>query len=118
MQSNEEGHKIVSLTLTLKVNHQGHVTNFGLFKISDLDLFGNDTKILSLSCMQPKKGHIKGQLSRSGNKFCFSSRSLTSRKLESTPRSLSVLYIQPEIRKVVIIYIYDLDFEGKPSRSS
>ena len=31
---------------------------------------------------------------------------------------LSVLFIQPEIRKVIIVYIYDLDFEGQPSRSS
>ena len=31
---------------------------------------------------------------------------------------LSVLYIQPEIRKVIIVYIYDLGFEGQPSRSS
>ena len=31
---------------------------------------------------------------------------------------LSVLYIQPEIRKVIIVYICDLGFEGQPSRSS
>ena len=30
---------------------------------------------------------------------------------------LSVPYIQPEIRKVKKVYIYDLDFEGQPSRS-
>ena len=29
-----------------------------------------------------------------------------------------VLYIQTEIRKVIIVYIHDLDFEGQPSRSS
>ena len=28
----------------------------------------------------------------------------------------SVLYIQPEIRKVIIVYINDLGFEGQPSR--
>ena len=49
-----EGHWIVSLTLTLKVNCQGHVTNFGLFEITDLELVRNDTKIKSVSCMQPK----------------------------------------------------------------
>ena len=31
---------------------------------------------------------------------------------------LSVLHIQPEIRKVIIVYIYDLGFEGQPSSSS
>ena len=30
---------------------------------------------------------------------------------------LSVLYIQPEIRKVIIVYIYDHGFEGQQSRS-
>ena len=51
---NEEGHKMVRLTLTLKVNRQIHVTNFDLFEITDLDLFRIDTKIMSVSCMQPK----------------------------------------------------------------
>ena len=31
---------------------------------------------------------------------------------------LSVLYTQPEIRKVMIVYINDLGFEGQPSRSN
>ena len=31
---------------------------------------------------------------------------------------MSVLYIQPEIRKVIIVCIYDLGFQGQPSRSS
>ena len=29
---------------------------------------------------------------------------------------LSVLYVQPEIRKVIWVYIYDLGFEGQPSK--
>ena len=31
---------------------------------------------------------------------------------------LSALYMQPEIRKVIIVYIYDLGFEGQLSKSS
>ena len=31
---------------------------------------------------------------------------------------LSALYIQPDIRKVIEVYIYDLGFDGQPSRSS
>ena len=31
---------------------------------------------------------------------------------------MSVLYIQPEIRKVIIVYIDDLGFESQTSRSS
>ena len=45
---------IVNLTLILKVNCQGRVTNFGLFDITDLELVGIDTKIKSVSCIQPK----------------------------------------------------------------
>ena len=44
----------MSLTLTLKVNRQGQVTNFGLFEITDLELVRIDTKIKSVSCIQPK----------------------------------------------------------------
>ena len=51
---NEEGHLIVSLTLTLKVNRQGQVTNFDLFEIIGLEFVRIDTKIKSVSCMQPK----------------------------------------------------------------
>ena len=51
---NKEGHQIVSLTLTLKVNRQGHVTNFDLFEITDLELVRIVTKIKFESCMQPK----------------------------------------------------------------
>ena len=70
------------------------------------------------------KGHIKVSLTLTFKVKCQGQvisfvflRSLTSRKLEST-EILSVLYIQPEIRKVIIVYIYDLDFEGQPSGSS
>ena len=51
---NEEGHNIVSLTLTSKVNCRGHLTNLCLFEITDLELVRIDTKIKSVSCMQPK----------------------------------------------------------------
>ena len=50
----KKGHVKVSLTLTFKVNRQGHVTNFGLFEITDLELVRIDTKIKSVSCLQPK----------------------------------------------------------------
>ena len=37
-------------------------------------------------------------------------------KVRIDTKILSVLYIQPEIGKVMIVYIYDLGFEGQPSR--
>ena len=44
---------MVHLTLILKVNCQGHVIKFGLFEITDLKLVKIDTKIKSVSCIQP-----------------------------------------------------------------
>ena len=51
---NKEIHTLVNLTLILKVNCQGHVINFGLFEITDLELVRIDTKIKSVSCIQPQ----------------------------------------------------------------
>ena len=47
-----EGHKIVSLTLTSKINRHDHVINFGLLEITDIDLVRIDTNIMSVSCIQ------------------------------------------------------------------
>ena len=46
--------KIDDLTLTSEVNRQSQVTTFVFFEITDLDLVRIDTKIKSVSCMQPK----------------------------------------------------------------
>ena len=42
------------MNLTLKVNHQNQVTNLVILKITDPELVRIDTKIKSVSCMQPK----------------------------------------------------------------
>ena len=39
------------------------------------------------------------------------------KKVRIDTEILSVPYIQPEIWKVIIVYIYDLDFGGQSSRS-
>ena len=39
------------------------------------------------------------------------------KKVRIDTEIMSVLYIQPEIRKVIIVYIDDLGFEGQPSKS-
>ena len=44
-----KGNLIVSMTLTLKVNLQGHVTNFGLFAMIDYEL----VRIKSVFCIKP-----------------------------------------------------------------
>ena len=38
-------------------------------------------------------------------------------KVRIDTKILSVPYIQPEIWKVIIVYMYDLEYEGQPSRS-
>ena len=53
-------------------------------------------------------------MSRSG--YCFF-QNLDLEEIKIDTENLSVLYIQPEIRRVIIVYIYDLGFEGQPSRS-
>ena len=40
------------------------------------------------------------------------------KKVRIDTEIMSVPYIQPEIRKVIIVYIDDLGFQGQPSRSS
>ena len=72
-----------------------------------------------------KKGHIKVSLTLTFKVNCqgqvigfVSFKILDLEKVRIDTEILSVLYIQPEIRKVIIVYIYDLDFEGQSSRSS
>ena len=40
--------------MAFKVNRQGHVIYFGLFEIPDPDNVEIDTKIMSVSCLQPE----------------------------------------------------------------
>ena len=72
-----------------------------------------------------KKGHIKVSLTLTFKVnwqgqvigFVFFE-ILDLQKVRIDTEILFLLYIQPEIRKVIIVYIYDLGFEGQPSRSS
>ena len=71
------------------------------------------------------KGHIKVSLTLTSKVKCQGQviyfaffEILDLEKVRIDTEILSVLYIQPEIRKVIGVYIYDLGFEGQPSRSS
>ena len=71
------------------------------------------------------KGHIKVSLTLTSKVKCQGQvidsvffEILDLEKVRIDTEILSVLYIQPEIRKVIEVYIYDLSFEGQPSRSS
>ena len=70
------------------------------------------------------EGHIKVSLTLTFKVKCqgqvigFFFEILDLEKVRIDTEIMSVLYIQPEIRKVIIVYIDDLGFEGQPSRSS
>ena len=97
--------------MILKVNRQDKVTNFGLFEITDLQLVRIDIKIKSVSCIQPKiinKGHIKVSLTLTFKVNCQGQvidfvfveiPDLENVRIDT--EILSLLYIQPEIRKVI-----------------
>ena len=86
------------------------MTNFGLFEITDLQLVRIDTKIKSVSCIQPKikKGHIKVSLTLTFKINCQGQvidfvffDILDLEKVRIDTEILSLLYIQPEILKVI-----------------
>ena len=47
-------HVCVGMTLIFKVNHQGHMHYFGLFKIPDFENVAVNTMIKSVACIQPE----------------------------------------------------------------
>ena len=74
---------------------------------------------------EDKKGHVKVSLTLTYKVNCQGQVTgfvffeiLDLEKVRIDTEILSVLYVQPEIRKVIWVYIYDLGFEGQPSRSS
>ena len=71
------------------------------------------------------KGHMKVSLTSTFKVKCHGQvigfvffEILDLEKVRIDTEIMSVPYIQPEIRKVIIVYIYDHGFEGQPSRSS
>ena len=70
------------------------------------------------------KGHIKVSLTSKIKVKCESQvinfvifEILVLDKVRIDTEIMSVLYIQPEIRKVIIVCVNDLGFQGQPSRS-
>ena len=51
---NENNFKKYGLTLKIKINHQGQVINFGFVEILDIENVRIDTKIESISGIQPE----------------------------------------------------------------
>ena len=74
--------------------------------------------------IKDNKGHIKVSLTLTFEVKCQGQvigfvffEFLDLEKVRIDTEILSVLYIQPEIRKVIIVCINDLGFQGQPSRS-
>ena len=72
---------------------------------------------------EDKKGHVKVSLTLTFKVKCQSQvigfvffEIPDLKKVRIDTEILGVPYIQPEIPKVIIVYIYDLGFEGQPSR--
>ena len=96
--------------MTLKVNCQDQVTNFGLFEITDLELVRNrhQDQVCIMYTTKDKKGHIKVSLTLAFKVNClgqeidfvfFEIPDLENVRIDT--EILSLLYIQPEIRKVI-----------------
>ena len=50
------------LTLKIKINHQGQVTDFGFSEILDIVNVRIDTKIESIACIQPEISKVIGKM--------------------------------------------------------
>ena len=53
--------KKIGLTLKIKVNHQGQVTDFGFSEILDIVNVRIDIKIESIACIQPEISKVIGK---------------------------------------------------------
>ena len=117
--------KRIGLTLKIKVNRQGQVTELGLFEFLDIENVRIDTKIGSIACTQPEMSKVIG-------KMCMTLSSKVSRL--RYVNYLNIFYI-PGLENVRIdtkimsydVYnqryersytnVFDLHLQGQPSRS-
>ena len=93
-----KGHTQMCLTFIFKVNHQGQVTDFKFSEIHDLANIRIETKIKSVASIQPEIRKfiqwicetLSSKVNRQDNiTFLAYLVSMTSKMLESTPRSTS-----------------------------
>ena len=114
-----KGHTQMCLTFIFKVNHQGHVTDFEFSEIHDLANVRIDTKIKSVSCIQPEIRKViqwmcvtlSFKVNRQGH-MIFSTYliSPTSNMLESTPRS-TLCHVYNRRWERSCKKVFDLDFQ-------
>ena len=115
-----KGHTQMCLTFIFKVNRQGQVTGLGFSEILDIVNVRIDTKIKSAACIQPELRKVIQwmcvTLSSKVNRkvtwlFITFSISLTSKMLESIPRS-SLYHVYNPRYESSCKKVFDLDFQG------
>ena len=109
-----------------KVNRRGHVIYFGLFEMALPRECWNQhqNQISSMYTTRDKRGHVGVWLTlifkviRQGHEIYFNLFDifdLDNARIDTKIKSVPCL--QPEITKVIPVHMYDLDFQGQPSRS-
>ena len=102
-------HKCV-LTFIFKVNHQGHVTDFGFSEILDPANVRIDTKIKSVSCIQPEIRKViqwmcvtlNFKVNRQGHMIFFNILDIYDLENVRIDTKINIVScLQPEIRKVM-----------------
>ena len=107
---NKRNSKRIDLTLKIKVNRQGQVTELGVSEFLDIENVRIDTKIESIACTQP-------EISKVIRKMCMTLSSKVKRlryvncfnifyipgldNVRIDTKIISVWCLQPEIRKVI-----------------
>ena len=104
-----KGHTQMCLTFVFKVNHQGHVTDFGFSEILDLANVRIDTKIKSVACIQPEIRKViqwmcvtlSFKVNRQGHMIFFNIFNICDLENVRIDTKITILScLQPEIRKV------------------
>ena len=102
--------QLICMTLSSKVNRQGHVIFFNIFDIPDLKNVRIDTKIKSVACIQPEMRKViqlicvtlNSKVNRQGHVIFFNIFDIPDLKnVRIDTKIKSVACIQPEMRKVI-----------------
>ena len=105
-----KGHTQMCLTFIFKVNHQGHVTDFGFSEILDLANVRIDTKIKSVACIQPEIRKViqwmcvtlSFKVNRQGHMIFFNIFDIYDLEYVRIDTKINIVScLQPEIRKVM-----------------
>ena len=122
--------QLICVTLSSKVNRQGHVIFFNIFDILDLENVRIDTKIKSVACIQPEMRKViqlicvtlSSKVNRQGQVIFFNIFDIPDlENVRIDTKIKSVACIQPEMRKVIQLICVTLSSkvnrQGQPSRS-